>query len=1273
VDDFGLAVVQHRPIDQPSMTATNVTDVDISSITYSILSSQEIRKYSVVGVTNAVVWNEKDDAPVPGGVLDEKMGPAMNDSPPCETCGGTFKSAVNVSSAARVDTVSYTCPGHQGHIELPAPIYLPTLIDALQDVLRVFCYACGTSLLHGIRRRRTLALAKRETAMTGLMRLLRENAAVWCKHCEMMQPKVQRKALTGTWFPLSLVFSNKRVAKAREDSLVDKEFPVTGVRARCIIDRILNSPSVVPALISDTGAVGMTIDEVRHYFDSLTHDCVVVMPPCTRSTMRDRGSGGRSVVLNELTKKYRSVVVAANILRAYMMEHGMAMTGGASMLDGRLTHTSLTVREAETLLAVVQFHMDTILVMTPAQRAPEGVSLQHVKHTTAVVPRLKGKTGRFRANIMGKRVDFSGRTVISPDPNIPHDSLAIPLSVAAIITVEERVTPLNRERLERSASAIHEGETNKSTRSLFDEDGLNQVSLFHKPYNVERQGRLRVGMIVERPLRDGDVVLFNRQPTLHGPSMMALLVVIHPRSSFGFGLSKTKPFNADFDGDEMNIFVPQSLAAQAEARQLMMPCDQLLLQTTGAPCMGLVQDSLLGAYLMSKRDAFFDRGEAMTLMMHGSSGKSEMGTLDFPKPAVRVRDADGSWRALWTGKQLLSLGVPECVTIQRGGGDARDSELVVRNGRLLAGRFNKNAVGAKSGSIFHVLAQTMRVSHVRRRELISATFDALEMMCKEVHTMRGFSVGLGDMMLECRRRRNGITCRLRCDAAPCHACATELATHQNILQGMADVDWLAAQPLSDNAMVVVDKTTKVSRRRNQGPSRDTRRRPHDVLIDEMVSLRERSIIAVQTRVRDCAGKLCTEAFAAMQPDNAVIAMDEAGSKGAPINLTQMNVCVGGQCIEGNRTCDYDRVRGIPLQIKTAADGVPSHGVGARELSWPQRYRTTAHSLRAYPDAESGGFVPSSFIAGLEPLAFFFAAAAGRQGLIDTTQNTSKTGYLQRKSVKGGEDVTVTYDGTVRNSDGRIIQTNYGAEPRFVERKIIAECDYDWRRLTDECTWRTHPACGAVVEREASRIEQAVVRLRELAALDPLTGGTFGVNVATLNSLERTISEVAEARSDVCWTGADVAPAAIVRAIERVERFIERLPVVDDVHSCELRIRLATKTLMLGHGIDNDTDERLAKLFDAIKRIFVTSRAEPGFPAGVIMAQSMGEPATQMTLNSTSLAPLALTNRPHSISPVRYCANRGRGAVPRAERGDARLQDARGARGAGAAHRRACRV
>ena len=101
------------------------------------------------------------------------------------------------------------------------------------------------------------------------------------------------------------------------------------------------------------------------------------------------------------------------------------------------------------------------------------------------------------------------------------------------------------------ASALVTGEDARSTRSLFDEDGLNQVNLKRQPYSVQRNGHLRLGMIVERSLQDGDVVIFNRQPTLHGPSMQALRVLVQPRSSFAFGLSKTKPFNADFDGDEV--------------------------------------------------------------------------------------------------------------------------------------------------------------------------------------------------------------------------------------------------------------------------------------------------------------------------------------------------------------------------------------------------------------------------------------------------------------------------------------------------------------------------------------------------------------------------------------------------------------------------------------------------------------------------------------------------------------------------------------------------
>jgi len=225
---------------------------DVGGIVFSMLSSDDIDALSVVTITKAAAWDDETCAPVVGGVLDARMGPAMTSSPPCDTCAGEFVARSVQTYAQRSDRESYTCPGHMGSIRLPAPVYLAIVVDTLADVLRAFCYACGHSLLAGVQRRRTLALARREKTMTGLMRLLREAAAPWCRHCSRRQPKIvrQRGALptdAQRWFPISMQFEAARnvgdgapanvLASRRaqplpiDPALANVRLPVTGVRA----------------------------------------------------------------------------------------------------------------------------------------------------------------------------------------------------------------------------------------------------------------------------------------------------------------------------------------------------------------------------------------------------------------------------------------------------------------------------------------------------------------------------------------------------------------------------------------------------------------------------------------------------------------------------------------------------------------------------------------------------------------------------------------------------------------------------------------------------------------------------------------------------------------------------------------------------------------------------------------------------------------------------------------------------------------------------------
>lgn len=290
-------------------------------------------------------------------------------------------------------------------------------------------------------------------------------------------------------------------------------------------------------------------------------------------------------------------------------------------------------------------------------------SMLSSKPIRGLMQRLKGKGGRFRGNLSGKRADFSARTVISPDPNLAIDEVAVPESIAKTLTFPERVCAHNIHKLRRLVMRgpdVHPGANFVEFSS--------RVKKYLK-YGDRRQiaSELKIGDTVERHLDNGDLVLFNRQPSLHKLSIMAHRVRVSPHRTFSFNVAVCVPYNADFDGDEMNLHAPQTQEARAEALVLMSAISNMTTPRSGEPLIAAIQDYITATYLLSVRcrrarlrvratgaptdaaqhkDRFFSRAEFLQLCAQLVDGAEP---IDVPPPAI--------WRPVqrWTGKQLISL------------------------------------------------------------------------------------------------------------------------------------------------------------------------------------------------------------------------------------------------------------------------------------------------------------------------------------------------------------------------------------------------------------------------------------------------------------------------------------------------------------------------------------------------------------------------------------------------------------------------------------------
>jgi DNA-directed RNA polymerase III subunit RPC1 len=500
------------------------------------------------------------------------------------------------------------------------------------------------------------------------------------------------------------------------------------------------------------------------------------------------------------------------------------------------------------------------------------------KNTRGFCQRLKGKQGRFRGNLSGKRVDFSGRTVISPDPNLGIDQVAVPELVARNLTYPERV---QRHNIKKLRDCVLNGpDTWPGAHFVVKTDMSGEKQKFSLKYGdrYHQAKILRIGDVVERHLEDGDVVLFNRQPSLHKLSIMSHIAKVRPWKTFRLNECVCTPYNADFDGDEMNLHLPQTEEARAEAINLMGVKHNLSTPKNGEPIIAATQDFITAAYVLSSKDRFFDRKSFSYICQHMMIGATR---FDLPTPTI-IKP-----RELWTGKQIFSIlmrphnGSPvmvnldaPCKSFKGKEGldpnmDPNDSWLVVRNSEVLSGVMDKSTVGSgKKDSIFYVILRDFGPDYA------AISMNNLARLCARALTNHGFSIGLGDVFPTCvlEEKKHNMVC-------------------------------LAYRRCDD----LIEKFKRGKLEKSAGCS--------------MEETLENALSGVLSQVRSEAGDYCIDT---LSRNNAPLVMAKSGSKGSVLNVAQMIALVGQQIISGERVPDGFQDRSLPHFHKNARQP-PSKG------------------------------------------------------------------------------------------------------------------------------------------------------------------------------------------------------------------------------------------------------------------------------------------------------------------------------------------------------------
>ncbi len=768
------------------------------------------------------------------------------------------------------------CLGHFGYITLAKPVIHIKFVNVIYDLLRSTCKECGRPLISEKKIKmyiKQIEDVTREKGVEAAKEKIKEitnkiKDIKVCPHCGAKQEKITLEK------PTTFVEGDRKLSpievRARLEKIRDEDLPLFGINP----------------------------ETARPEWMVLT---LLPIPPVTMRPSITLESGERSE--DDLTHKLGDIVRINQRLQENII------AGAPEII-------------IEDLWELLQYHVTTFIDNNVAQLPP-------ARHRTGqplktLTERIKSKHGRIRHNLAGKRTNFSARSVISPDPTIELNEVGVPFVMATKLTVPERVTEDNIEYLKKyikNGSKKYPG-----ANYVIRPDGKKRRITDELKEEILEE--LEPGYIVERHLLDGDIVLFNRQPSLHKMSMMAHYAKILPYKTLRLNPAVCHPYNADFDGDEMNLHVPQTEEARAEAEILMNVNTQIISPRYGLSVMGCIQDSISGNYLLTKY-LKLPRKEAVQLLYE--AGVNDISKLPNKKEV--------------TGKEIFSVLLPDDFTYI---GTAKDgSRVFIENGKLKEGTIDKSAIGVESG----LMLRSLHKKYGKER-----TFKII-----------GYISKLGIVVL----LHYGMT---------------------NLLSD-SDLPKEAREEINNILKKAKEKVDELIRTFKEGKLKPL---PGRTAEDTLESY----IMEALNKARNEAGEVIERNS---KEETSTLLMIRSGARAKMLNLVQMSAMVGQQALRGKR------------------------------INYGYFGRTLSHFKKNDLSPESHGFISSSFKQGLKPTEFFFAAITGRDSLMDTALRTPKSGYLYRRLANALQDVKVEYDNTVRDSNNRIIQFEYGEDGIDVSR------------------------------------------------------------------------------------------------------------------------------------------------------------------------------------------------------------------------------------------------
>lgn len=1031
---------------------------NISSIEFNVLSAKETYNMSVFKKLPNEEMNigaEHDDLYDFNGIpkkygLMDQRLGVIDMNKACDTCG--FDVA--------------TCTGHFGHVKLTVPIINSIFFKHVRRILECVCLQCSKIPLSNRQKQSILSNSSNAKRME-----LTKNATKSVSTCNANNdgcgtPKTKIRLLKGKIPVLDSEYNDKHIELTPND-----------------IHSIFSNISD-----EDCRVLGLNPEKTRP--EMLIYTVLPITPISSRPSIKSGSS--TAPMIDDLTRSLGKII------------------GYNSQLSKQIADNN-DPRKSETGYHYLHYLISLYLTGETGDSKTDANLAKK-----SLVYRFKGKSGRIRQNLEGKRTNGTGRSVITPDPNIDQNCLGVPIKIAMNLTIPEMVTPKNIDILRKMVSngnKIYPGANNVYLLSSRNINTKIQPIELNKNINVS----ISYGDVVCRHLIDDDIVLLNRQPSLHKSSMMGhrIRVLTNPDLlTFRLNPCIVNPYNADFDGDEMNIFVPQTKMSIIELSVLADARTQFISPKTSSVIITMIQDSVVGSFLMTtdigiegssntkNKNIYFSKNEAMNMLA----------STNLPIKRLII-DGDK-----FSGKDIYEHLIGDDINLTT-------SLLTINSGKIKRGYVEQGTLGSDHAGILHTTLDTSG-------QITTSTFvNNVQRVTNLYNAVRGFTIGIKDLLLE--------------------------KTVLQQVQGLIVTDVLAIEHYITETENNFDITTEIV---------------ENIQMQMMTAIRDKVSALLQNEKNN---------FLVMSKNKG-----NSGAKGSIINYSQACACVGPAVLDGK---------------------LIARRLHSRSLPYFAKYDDTPRAR---------GMIYSSYVQGLNLVEYYYDAMVGRSGVIDTAIKTAETGYIQRKIVKALEDVTINYYGRVTDSRGKIIQFAYGdavfdtTKQSFTYSNILSK--YDKSLYVMKGSEKFVKEFESILK--DMRIQQMKCDIKPLHNVMPNRIPT-PVNLPTFIYNMYAPQKPGK-------------PPTIEHVIEKLDKFISNLKFIitnvnnalvkndNDIyvrsHKFILYEYFAPKRVIDEYKMTKETfDKSIDTLFDAYNKAFVS----PGENVGVIIAQSIGETLTQLSLNN----------------------------------------------------------